>query len=132
MSSIQNLRIAVLVDTPPDNLNFWLDTRQSWKKALSLAAPTATVDLYDPVVERRFPNAPDYDLIVLTGGKADASSDEPWVLGLLDYVRTTAYKYPRTKMLGICWGHQAVSRALGGEVKAVSSGPIVSTIDNLV
>lgn len=125
MGSVEILKVAVLINTPPENTNFWLNTRESWKEAIASVCPTAIVDLYDPVVERKFPNASEYDLIVLSGGKADASSSEPWVLGVLDYVKTTAQEFPRTKILGICWGHQAVSRALGGKVGAVPSGPIV-------
>lgn len=125
MGSIQPLKIAVLINTPPDNASFWSATRQSWKDAIALASPTAEVDLYDPVVERKFPNAADYNLIVLSGGKADASSSEPWILGVLEYVETIAREHPQTKILGICWGHQAVSRALGGKVGAVPTGPIV-------
>jgi GMP synthase-like glutamine amidotransferase len=125
MDTTQRPRIAVLINTSPDNIPFWSDTRQSWTEAITLISPTAKVDLYDPVVERKFPNAADYDLIVLSGGKADASSSEPWVLGVLDYVRVTAREIPQTKILGVCWGHQAISKALGGEIGAVPTGPIV-------
>lgn len=49
-----------------------------------------------------------------------------WVLDVLDDVRITVRDYPKTKMLGTCWGHQAVSRGLGGQVRAVPTGHIVS------
>lgn len=125
MAPLESPRIAVLINTPPDNLDFWTNTRESWKEAIALTSPTAKVEFFDPVVERKMPNAPDYDLIVLSGGKADASSSEPWVLGVLDYVRETAREFPQTKILGVCWGHQAVLRAFGGEVGPVATGPIV-------
>ncbi|KAJ5114960.1 copper/iron-regulated glutamine amidotransferase [Penicillium alfredii] len=122
-------KIAVLVNTPPENHAFWTDVRQAWQQALTKSAPSVKVDLYDPVFEKDFPDPLKYDLIVLSGGKADASSSEPWVLGVLDFVRATAREAPKTKMLGICWGHQAVARALGGEVGAVSTGPIAAIQD---
>ncbi|KAB8230786.1 hypothetical protein ETB97_001734 [Aspergillus alliaceus] len=129
MSSITPLKIAVLINSPPDNRDFWLDVRQSWQEAFAIVSPTAEVDLYDPVVERKFPNALEYNLVVLSGGKADASCSEPWVLGVLDYVRNIVQNSPNTKILGICWGHQAVSRALGGQVRAVPTGPIAAIQD---
>lgn len=121
---IGTMRVAVLINTPPGN-EFWQDVRKAWHDAFTTIAPHTQIDFYDPVYEAKFPNPQDYNLIVLSGGKADASSSEPWVLGVLDYVRKTARESPKTKILGICWGHQAVSRALGGEVQAVPTGPIV-------
>ena len=121
---IGTMRVAVLINTPPGN-EFWQDVRKAWHDAFTTIAPHTQINFYDPVYEAKFPNPGDYNLIVLSGGKADASSSEPWVLGVLDYVRKTARESPKTKILGICWGHQAVSRALGGEVQAVPTGPIV-------
>lgn len=54
------------------------------------------------------------------------TGSKPWVLDVLDDARITVRGYPKTKMLGTCWGHQIVSRALGGQVRVVPTGPIVS------
>ncbi|KAL4986803.1 copper/iron-regulated glutamine amidotransferase [Aspergillus falconensis] len=130
MATKSPLKIAVLVNTPPGN-DFWHDVRKSFHDVFNLVAPKAQVTFYDPVTARSFPDPQrqHYDLIVLSGGKADASSSEPWVLGVLDFIRKIAYDSSKTKMLGICWGHQAITRALGGEVRPVPAGPIAAIQD---
>ncbi|RAL00785.1 class I glutamine amidotransferase-like protein [Aspergillus ibericus CBS 121593] len=128
MSAPAPLRIAVLVNTPPDN-DFWNDVSESYRAAFGVVAPTAQLDMYDPVFESNFPDPQKYNLIVLSGGKADASSSEPWVLGVLEFVRNAAQSSPKTKFLGICWGHQAISRAFGGVVRAVLTVPIAAIED---
>lgn len=128
MGSSSTLRIAVLINTPPGS-SFWDDVRQSYSDAFGIVAPEGRIDFYDPVSKGNFPDPQAYDLIVLSGGKADASSSEPWVLRVLDFVRTTVQLSPKTKILGICWGHQAIIRALGGDVGAVATGPIVCIVN---
>ncbi|KAL5042228.1 hypothetical protein BDW71DRAFT_211358 [Aspergillus fruticulosus] len=130
MATKSPLKIAVLVNTPPGN-DFWHDVRKSFHGVFNLVAPEAQVTFYDPVTARSFPDPQRQhcDLIVLSGGKADASSSEPWVLGVLDFIRKIAYDSSKTKMLGICWGHQAITRALGGEVRPVPAGPIAAIQD---
>ncbi|GKZ71979.1 hypothetical protein AnigIFM50267_008026 [Aspergillus niger] len=128
MAAHAPLRIAVPINTPLGN-EFWNDVCGSYQDAFDLIAPNAQVGMCDPVFEGNSPNPQGYDLIVLSGGKADASSSEPWVLGVLDFLRRTARESPKTKILGICWGHHAISRAFGGEVRAVPTGPIVGPED---
>ncbi|RDH26752.1 copper/iron-regulated glutamine amidotransferase [Aspergillus welwitschiae] len=118
MTTKSQLKTAVLVNNPPGN-DFWHDVKKSFRDVFSLVAPEAEVTFYDP----------HFDLIVLSGGKADASSSEPWVLGVLDFIRKIADGTSKTKLLGICWGHQAIARALGGEVRPVPTGPIAAIQD---
>jgi len=62
----------------------------------------------------------DYDVVLLTGSKADSFSDEPWVKTLRE--RVTALLQQRKKLLGICFGHQLVAHCLGAEVGRAANG----------
>ncbi|KAL4765811.1 uncharacterized protein BDW70DRAFT_155464 [Aspergillus foveolatus] len=122
------LKIAILVNTLSTNRDFWTDVRTSYSEALCSCAHGRN-PLLRPRLRAKVPDPSRYDLIILSGGKADASSSEPWVLGVLDFIRNTVSDTPRTKILGICWGHQAIARAYGGEVRAVPTGPIAAIQD---
>jgi GMP synthase-like glutamine amidotransferase len=68
-----------------------------------------------PVKDGVFPERLEqYDGFVITGSPASAAANEPWILKLLETIRQIdAQKIPT---IGICFGHQAIGRALGGEV----------------
>ena len=61
-----------------------------------------------------------YDAVLLTGSRADAFSDEPWVRALRDRVRELLRQ--RKKLLGICFGHQLIALCLGAEVGPAPQG----------
>ncbi len=50
---------------------------------------------------------------VLTGSPAGVYDKLPWIPPLLDFVRQAK---GRARLVGICFGHQAMAQALGGEV----------------
>ena len=62
----------------------------------------------------------DYDVVLLTGSKADSFSDEPWVKTLRD--RLGELLAQRKKLLGICFGHQLIAHCLGAEVGRAPNG----------
>lgn len=125
MGSVATYRVAVLVNHPP-NTTFWPEVKQAFVDSFVAIAEDVQIQFYDPIVLGQYPDPRAYDLLILSGGKADASASDPWILRMIEYVRETVVECPQTKMLGICWGHQLIARALGGAVQAVPSGPIVS------
>ncbi|KAK4080999.1 hypothetical protein Trihar35433_2104 [Trichoderma harzianum] len=65
------------------------------------------------------------DCLLLTGSKHNSFEDDPWILRLVEYIRT-AYETTKTPIVGICFGHQIISRALGGVVQRNPKGWEVS------
>lgn len=70
-----------------------------------------------------FPAAEDlasYDGFVISGSPHDAHGDEPWVRRLCALVR--ALHAMGKRVLGVCFGHQLLCRALGGRVGRARNG----------
>ncbi|KAK4265431.1 hypothetical protein QN277_026486 [Acacia crassicarpa] len=75
------------------------------------------------VYEGEFPNWSElhkYDGFVITGSAHDAFSNDLWVLKLCFLLQTL--EAMNKKVLGICFGHQVLCRALGGRVGRSNTG----------
>lgn len=80
-----------------------------------LSDPGETWHTYH-VMDGKFPSDVDihkYEGFVITGSRHDAHGSEPWVLELCELIRKLHKE--KVKLLGICFGHQVISRALGGK-----------------
>lgn len=68
-------------------------------------------------------NLPDLDDcfgFIITGSVDNAYDDDPWIINLMEWiVRCEAQRKP---LVGICFGHQLVARALGGKVERSQKG----------
>lgn len=72
-----------------------------------------TLDLRNELPSRR--TLDDFDVVLLGGsGHYGATDDEPWLLRALDCMREIHHIAKPT--FASCWGFQAMSRAMGGEV----------------
>lgn len=58
--------------------------------------------------------------IVITGSPAGVYEDHPWLPPLREFIRR-AYG-AKTPMLGVCFGHQIMADALGGDVRKSEKG----------
>lgn len=59
------------------------------------------------------------DIYLITGSNNGVYEDIPWIKALLKWIMENAM---RRKMVGICFGHQAVAQALGGKVEKAPVG----------
>lgn len=60
------------------------------------------------------------DAWLITGSKASVYDDEPWIHRLEDFVRQL--HQAKQVIIGICFGHQMVARALGGKTEKAAVG----------
>lgn len=126
MSISKPFKAAVLVNSiSPLDPHF----NAAFKESITSASPDAQVDFFDPVEAQTYPEAGQYDLIVLTGGgTADATAkDIPWVLKMQEFLRTTTETCPTQKIVGVCWGHQTTHIAFGGTVGPMDKFEVCSS-----
>jgi GMP synthase-like glutamine amidotransferase len=72
------------------------------------------------VHEARFHELPDprrHDACVVTGSRYSVNDDHAWVGELLAFLRDTVTR-DAAPVIGFCFGHQALARAMGGSVGA--------------
>ncbi|SPN99694.1 related to P.aeruginosa anthranilate synthase component II [Cephalotrichum gorgonifer] len=68
-----------------------------------------------------YPALEDVDAVLVTGSKQSAYQDDEWILALVDYVRR-AIEGGRVRVVGVCFGHQIVGRAMGVGVGVSEAG----------
>lgn len=57
---------------------------------------------------------------------ATASDNLPWIIRLVEFTRELPQKAPNTRLVGICFGHQIIARAFGGQLERNPHGWEVS------
>ncbi|KAK4080521.1 hypothetical protein Trihar35433_1626 [Trichoderma harzianum] len=73
------------------------------------------------VINGKYPQIEDVDAIVMTGSYGTAFEDVPWIVALVDYIKH-ALESTDKKVVGICFGHQIIGRALGADVNHSPGG----------
>jgi GMP synthase-like glutamine amidotransferase len=81
---------------------------------------SAVLKKYDVVNKQEYPDLAGLDAILLTGSRYSAYEDAVWILKLVDFTRKAIEV--GVKVVGICFGHQIVARALGVQVAPNEKG----------
>ena len=91
-----------------------------FERLLRDAGAIGQFDIFN-TVKGQYPDTFDgYDAVLLTGSRADAFSQEPWVLVLREKVQ--ALLVAKKKLIGVCFGHQLIGLCLGAKVGRAPQG----------
>lgn len=100
------------------------DTYQGYgamfERLLRQADANGEFDIFNTVKGEYPPSFEPYDAVLLTGSRADAFSQEPWVLALKDKVQVLLQT--KKKLVGVCFGHQLIALCLGASVGRAPQG----------
>lgn len=82
--------------------------------------PTLELVSFD-VLNGEYPaDIDDVDAYLITGSKTSVYDDEEWIKPLISFVRDL--NAAKKKLVGICFGHQIIAQALGGETTKSEAG----------
>ena len=82
--------------------------------------PTLEFETYD-VILREFPNKlQDNDVYLISGSRYGVNDGEKWIDDLEQFIlKLKKWKHP---LIGICFGHQMIAKALGGKAELAYQG----------
>jgi len=96
---------------------------EDWFAAAMGVTDLARVDVY---LGEELPEHGEVEAVVVTGSKAMVSHREDWSEGTADWLRVALDM--RVPILGVCYGHQLLAHALGGEVGPNPKGREMGTV----
>jgi GMP synthase-like glutamine amidotransferase len=107
------------------------DYDDMYGEMMRAAEPSIRTRTYD-VVGGEIPPAPNVcDAWIVTGARYDAYRDEPWIVALRKFIASVLEH--QSRLVGVCFGHQAVAHALGGKAENTGTwkaGPQVLHVED--
>ncbi|KAF7554536.1 hypothetical protein G7Z17_g2831 [Cylindrodendrum hubeiense] len=102
--------------------------------AQSLSPPQKLDELvsikgYDVVNKlHSYPALDDIDAVLITGSRHTAFDSDPWIINLVNFTKL-AIDSGRVKVVGVCFGHQIIGRAVGAPLGKSDKGWEVAVTD---
>lgn len=127
------LRIAILeCDTPNDNVKAkygrygdifttLLKKGADSLPAISSSESELSLSTFDVVDAQEYPKLEDIDGIVMSGSKHNSYDNDPWILKLVEFTKQVLAQR-RVRIVGVCFGHQIIGRALNAKVDRSDKG----------
>lgn len=127
---MNNFKIAVLVTEDESNFGgpngVFLYHVQRFQK---VCQPITLIPFF--VCSGQFPeNIEDFSAYVITGSHYSANENHPWMTDLEQFIRQVK-ENSHIKMVGICFGHQIIAKALGGTVGKNPTGEFIWKCDKV-
>ncbi len=121
------MKIGILITGHPPAET--IDTHGSYADAFELLLAGNDFEFENwACVDGEFPaSTEEADGWLITGSKFGAYEDLPWIPPLEEFIRN-AYRRD-IPIVGICFGHQILAKALGGEVKKFDGGWSVGRVE---
>jgi len=116
------MRIAIIeTGAPPDQLNGKHPTYpKMMERMLAPLAPHLSFTTWPTFRDGSLPRPSDFDGLLITGSPAGVYEDHAWIGPLENLVRDAAAA--GKPQVGICFGHQLMAKAFGGEVNKSDKG----------
>lgn len=123
------MKVLLLKNYPSSSPSDYLFIH-SFSEHIQRSCPQASLDVCCIANGEAIPALSEYGLVILSGGQVNLLEREKpaWTVQVLDMIRTISSEKDSPKLLGICWGHQAIHYALGGRLDWLEERPRVSVL----
>lgn len=96
-----------------------------------LSPPLQPSDLaitaYDVLTAQEYPSLDDIDAVLITGSRYNCFDNDPWIIRLLEFCKKLL-EQRRVRVVGVCFGHQILARALGSKTGRNDEGWELSVV----
>ncbi|KAJ9644671.1 hypothetical protein H2199_003634 [Coniosporium tulheliwenetii] len=80
------------------------------------------ITTYDVVNEERYPTLENVDAVLISGSRHNSFENVPWIVKLVEFIKQLLEEQDRVRVIGVCFGHQIVGRAMGVRVDRSDRG----------